>query len=54
MKWQLWCYYEYADIWKMEGFFYTFDEAERQLNRLRDDEKTPSMSDFEYVKVEVK
>ena len=52
-KWQLWCYYETENKWKMEGFFDSHILARVHLEELRKDVHTPSMPDFEYVRVEV-
>jgi len=53
VRWQLWCYYETADEWKLEGFFRSLDEARRYFTTLREDVNTPCMPDWEYIKVEV-
>jgi hypothetical protein len=51
--WQLWCYYEAEDVWKMEGFFTSKKEARDYLDELRGDVDTPCMPDWKYVKVEI-
>lgn len=49
---QLWCYYERKDRWIMEGFFRSSEDAEKAIDALRDDVKTPCMPDWAIVKVE--
>jgi hypothetical protein len=53
IQYQLWCYYETADEWKMEGFFNDAEEARAALQDLRGREETPCMDDWEIVRVEV-
>lgn len=48
---QLWCYYEREDIWKMEGFYRTVEEAREAVLALRDNANTPCMPDWLYLEV---
>lgn len=50
---QLWCYYETADGWKMEGFFHTKQEAEQHRQNLWDSVDTPCMPDWAVVETKV-
>lgn len=52
IKFQLWCYYETQDVWKMEGFFRTKEAAQWHVEKLRDDVETPCMPDWEIVCVQ--
>ncbi len=49
---QLWCYYEYKNEWVMEDFFRTEEEANKAIDKLRNDINTPCMPDWAIVKVE--
>lgn len=48
---QAWCYYEYEDTWKMEGFFRTENEAHEHISKLRDSAATPCMPDYAVIEV---
>lgn len=50
-KYQLWCYYETADVWVMHGFFDTEEQADAKVQQLRDDVNTPCMPDWHVVEV---
>ena len=43
---QLWCYYETADEWKMEGIFESEKDAQARHTKLWDDVETPCMPDW--------
>lgn len=53
VQFQLWCYYEAADQWKVEGFFYSKESAHGRLEDLRDDVETPNMPNYKIVRVDV-
>lgn len=48
---QLWCYYETADVWKMEGFFRSKEEAFAEQKRMWMDVHTPCMPDWRVIEV---
>lgn len=49
---QLWCYYDTRSEWVMESFYNTKEEAQQEIQELRDNVNTPCMSDWYIVKVE--
>lgn len=49
---QLWCYYEREDLWKMEGFYRTVGDADARGKQLRDNVDTPCMPDWLILEVE--
>lgn len=48
---QLWCYYETNNEWKMEGLYQTYQKAEDAVRKLRNDVETMSMPDWAVVEV---
>jgi hypothetical protein len=48
---QLWCYYETKNEWKMDGLFRSPGEAFLYLNKLRDNLEAPGITDWAIVEV---